>query len=88
MPVIVFLFPPNCIGRDMQDVMLFGEGWNGEVRQIEDGMQQFRYIPHAGEPKLREVVFTIIGYHANDGKGYLMGWTGIEPLNPDVNRPL
>lgn len=67
----------------MQQVMLFGEGRNGEVREIEDGLRKRRYIPDETFP-LGEVVFIIKEYQSDDGEMYLVGYHGREPLPPDV----
>lgn len=67
----------------MQEVMLFGEGRNGEVYEIEDGLRNFRYIPDGTFP-LGEVVFIIKEYQSDDGEMYLVGYYGREPLMPDV----
>ncbi|TBL95380.1 hypothetical protein [Hafnia alvei] len=72
----------------MQHVMLFGEGWNGEVRDVEAGMQEFRYIPNQQDPHLREVLFTIKKYISDDGEMYLVGYFGKEPLMPDVEEAI
>ncbi|ENL8725216.1 hypothetical protein AB6I73_000051 [Citrobacter amalonaticus] len=67
----------------MQQVMLFGEGRNGEVREIEDGRRKLRYIPDETFP-LGEVVFIIKEYQSDDGEMYLVGYHDREPLMPDV----
>lgn len=72
----------------MNDIMLFGEGWTGEVRQVEDGKRQFRYIPHRDDPHLREVMFAIIGYMSSDGHSYLVGYAGFKPLIPDIEEAI
>ena len=68
----------------MRDVMLFGEGWNGEVRQVEDGVQRYNYIPQIGDPHLREIVFSIFLYEAINKNSYWIGYTGYKPFNPDI----
>jgi len=42
--------------------MLFGEGWNVEVRDLEEGLHRYRYIPQATAPYLREAVFSILNF--------------------------
>ena len=72
----------------MHDVMLFGEGWNGEVRQVEEGVQRFPYIPQINDPNLREVVFSIFGFQSENGHSYCIGWAGGEPLLPDIEHAI
>jgi len=72
----------------MQQVMLFGEGWNGEVRDIEDGLREFSYIPNLQDPRLREVLFIINNYISDNGEMYLIGYHGREPLMPDVEEAI
>ncbi|WP_212023849.1 hypothetical protein [Citrobacter portucalensis] len=67
----------------MQDVMLFGEGRNGEVYEIEDRRREIRYTPDKTFP-LGEVVFIINEYLSDNGEVYLVGHHGREPLMPDV----
>lgn len=67
----------------MQDVMLFGEGRNGEVYKIKDGRREIHYTPDETFP-LGEVVFIIKEYQSDDGEMYLVGYHGREPLMPDV----
>ncbi|MEX5413675.1 hypothetical protein [Atlantibacter hermannii] len=68
----------------MRDVMLFGEGWNGEVRGVEEGLHRYRYIPMETAPHLREAVFSIFQYRAFNGKDYWIGFPVIEPALSDV----
>lgn len=68
----------------MHNVMLFGEGWNGEVRDVEEGLRELRYIPPHQDPQLRELIFTIVNYISENGGVYLLGYHGKEPLSPDV----
>lgn len=70
----------------MYDIMLFGDGWAGEVRQIEPGQRQFRYIPSRQDPHLREVLFTVTEYVAEDGDIYLVGCSGHDPAAPDIQE--
>lgn len=72
----------------MNDIMLFGEGWNGEVRQIEQGLQEFHFIPNPHDPRLREAIFAVTTYQSDNGDIYLMGWSGIEPMQPDVEEAI
>ncbi|WP_414667410.1 hypothetical protein [Escherichia coli] len=72
----------------MQNVMLFGEGWGGEVRDVEQGMRELRYIPNLQDPRLREVVFSIVNYISDNGDMYLVGFRGKEPLPPDVEEAI
>ncbi|MEX3003547.1 hypothetical protein [Serratia fonticola] len=72
----------------MHDVMLFGDGWSGEVRQVEQGVRHFRYSPPAHEPRLREITFTINEYIAEDGDTYLYGFTDREPLMEDLEESI
>jgi len=67
----------------MQQVMLFGEGRNGEVYEIEDGRREIRYIPDETFP-LGEISFTVNKYISDNGEMYLIGYHGKEPLMPDV----
>lgn len=67
----------------MQEVMLFGEGHNGEVYDIEDGRREIRYIPQETFP-LGEIVFVVYEYLSGNGNKYLVGYHGDEPLVPDV----
>ncbi|HCB3503287.1 TPA: hypothetical protein MYV51_003143 [Citrobacter amalonaticus] len=67
----------------MQQVMLFGEGRNGEVYEVEDGCREIHYTPDKTFP-LGKVVFKITEYTSEDGEMYLIGYHGREPLTPDV----
>ncbi|MEH4798318.1 hypothetical protein PO472_05630 [Atlantibacter hermannii] len=67
----------------MQQVMLFGEGRNGEVYDIEDGRREIRYIPDETFP-LGEVIFIINEYLSGNGEKYLIGYLGRKPLMPEV----
>lgn len=71
----------------MQQVMLFGEGRNGEVYDIEDGRREFRYIPDETFP-LGEVLFVVNQYISDNGETYLVGYIGREPLMPDVEEAI
>jgi len=68
--------------------MLFGEGWNGEVRDIEEGRREYRYIPSQKDPYLREVLFTIKDYISETRDKYLVGYHGSEPLMSDVEEAI
>lgn len=67
----------------MQQVMLFGEGRNGDVYEIEDGLRVFRFIPDETFP-LGEVLFIIDEHRSDNGDMYLVGYHGSEPLTQDV----
>lgn len=71
----------------MQDVMLFGEGRNGEVYKIKEGRREIRYTPDKTFP-LGEIVFIIKEYLSDDGEMYLVGYHGREPLMPDVEEAI
>ncbi|AUH00870.1 hypothetical protein CWC46_14265 [Prodigiosinella confusarubida] len=68
----------------MHDIMLFGEGWDGEVRQVEQGAIRHQYIPHPQDPHLRAIEFIIKEYISDDGEMYLVGYVDREPLMQDV----
>lgn len=72
----------------MRDVMLFGEGWNGEVRDVEEGLHRYRYIPQATVPHLREAVFSIFQYRSFSGKYYWIGFPVLEPTLSDIERAI
>ena len=72
----------------MHNVMLFGEGWNGEVRDVEEGARNLLYIPNPQDPRFREVAFTIVDYISDNGNMYLVGFHGQEPLMPDVEEAI
>nr|WP_279116725.1 hypothetical protein [Enterobacter soli] len=67
----------------MRQVMLFGEGRNGEVFDIEEGRHEIRYIPDETFP-LGGVVYTIYEHRSDNGKMYLVGYHGFKPSMPDV----
>ena len=71
----------------MQQVMLFGEGRNGEVYDIEDGRREFRYIPDETFP-LGEVLFVVNQYISENGEMYLVGYHWREPLKPDIEEAI
>jgi len=64
--------------------MLFGEGWSGEVREIEEGVHRYRYIAQATDLHLREAVFSIFQYRSFNGKYYWIGFPVIEPSLSDI----
>ncbi|HDU5811509.1 TPA: hypothetical protein RFV84_000767 [Klebsiella aerogenes] len=72
----------------MRDVMLYGEGWNGEVRNVEEGIQRFTYIPANGDPNLREVVFSLFIYESIDKNNYWLGYSGIKPLTANIEEAI
>ncbi|CNI87502.1 hypothetical protein [Yersinia bercovieri] len=72
----------------MQDIMLFGEGWNGEVRSIEQGLRKFNIIPYREDPHLREAIFEVIDYYSDNGDMYLVGYIGNEPLMEDIEEAI
>ena len=78
------------------DLILFGAGWSGEHREInrEDIVEEraerfYKYIPHIREPKLREARFKVKEYYCeSDGEIYMIGFSGPEPLMPDVEEAI
>ncbi|MEB6482471.1 hypothetical protein MXL48_05040 [Klebsiella quasipneumoniae] len=72
----------------MRDVMLYGEGWNGEVRNVEEGIQRFTYIPVIGDPNLREVVFSLFLYESIDKNSYWLGYSGTKPLRANIEEAI
>ncbi|MGQ8705430.1 hypothetical protein ACUTSW_05415 [Serratia sp. TSA_198.1] len=72
----------------MNDIMLFGEGWGGEVRKIEPHLWQFNFIPTPAAPHLREVMFTVLEYVSDDGDIYKVGYTGKEPFAEDIREAI
>ena len=71
----------------MQQVMLFGEGHNGEVYDVKDGIREIRYIPDAPFP-LEAIVFTVNHYRSGNGETYLIGYHGEEPLIAEVEEAI
>lgn len=71
----------------MQQFMLFGEGLNGEVHEIEDGVREFRRIPDETFPR-GGVIFTINQHHSGNGDVYLFGYHGQEPLIADIEQAI
>lgn len=67
----------------MQQCMLFGEGRNGEVFEIEDGARELRHIPDDTFP-LGEILFTINQYRSGNGDIYLFGYHEKEPSTTDI----
>lgn len=72
----------------MQDIMLFGEGWNGEVRSIEQGLRKLHLIPQIADPHLREAIFVVAEHYSDNGEMYLVGYIGNEPLVEDVEEAI
>nr|WP_318381630.1 hypothetical protein [uncultured Enterobacter sp.] len=68
----------------MHDVMLFGEGWDGEVRQVEQGLKRFQFVPNPIDTHQREAEFTLIEFFSEDGEVYLVGYSDKEPKTPQV----
>ncbi|MCZ7836147.1 hypothetical protein [Atlantibacter hermannii] len=68
----------------MRDVMLFGEGWNGEVRKVADGVYRYYYTPEGNDRRHREAVFSILEYRSFSGKNYWIGFPVIEPSLSDI----
>lgn len=71
----------------MQQVMLFGEGHNGEVYDVKDGIREIRYIPDVPFP-LEAIVFTINHYRSVNGETYLIGYHGKKPFIADVEEAI
>lgn len=71
----------------MQHLMLFGEGHNGEVYDVKDGIREIRYIPDVPFP-LEAIVFTINHYRSVNGETYLIGYHGEEPLIADIEEAI
>ncbi len=75
----------------MNDVMLFGEGWNGEVIKNKQKEGMFSYKPNRPDPKLGEVTFRIFPYHSDIDRNYYLValfLTLSEPLAPDVEKAI
>ncbi|WP_145600168.1 hypothetical protein [Yersinia frederiksenii] len=72
----------------MQDIMLFGEGWNGQVRSIEQGLRRLNFIPHRKDPHLREATFQVTDYYSDNGEMYLVGYVGNEPVMEDIEEAI
>lgn len=72
----------------MRDVMLFGEGWNGEVRKVADGVHRYYYTPDENDQRHREAVFSVFEYRSLNGKNYWIGFPVIEPSLSDIEQAI
>ncbi|ELY4573423.1 hypothetical protein ACM916_000388 [Cronobacter turicensis] len=70
----------------MNDVMLFGDGWSGELFKVETNIKFFEHIPH--DQEARSVMFFITTYITDNGITYLIGTSDLEPLQEDIEMAI
>ncbi|ELY2640095.1 hypothetical protein SM100_003796 [Cronobacter sakazakii] len=70
----------------MNDVMLFGEGWNGEILTIANRARAIHHIPVKHET--RTVTFFITTYISDSGIPYLIGISELEPSQEDIEKAI
>ncbi|PUW12512.1 hypothetical protein AUN02_02985 [Cronobacter sakazakii] len=70
----------------MNDVMLFGEGWNGEILTIANRTKALHHIPIKNET--RTVSFFITTYISDSGIPYLIGISDLEPPKEEIEKAI
>ncbi|EOI3503266.1 hypothetical protein ACULV4_000426 [Cronobacter dublinensis] len=70
----------------MNDVMLFGDGWTGEVVKIATRTRVINHIPIKHEAGT--VTFFITTYIADSGVPYLIGVSDLEPSQGEIEKAI
>lgn len=82
----------------MADIILFGAGWEGQVRHLPEDTESFRGYPRTvlsncgtserSEIEFKEISFVTIRFKSRNGRYYLLGTFEYNPMIEQVERAI